>query len=151
MLDQHRIELQGNDEPLLISGDDLRLEQVLQNLIQNAVKYSPMGGTITVQVEAREDWVCVAVHDRGIGIPEESLPRLFQRFYRAKNADAQHISGMGVGLYVVKEIVLLHSGEVEVSSTEGEGSTFTICLPRLEEALVADQASADSNTLDERD
>src|SRR5262249_6424745 len=108
MLEQHRIDLLFEGEPLLVNGDELRLEQVLQDLIQNAGKERPMGGTITVHTSVREDWACVTVRDRGIGIPEEALPRLFQRFFRAKNADSQHISGMGVGLYVVKEIMLLH-------------------------------------------
>jgi signal transduction histidine kinase len=69
------------------------------------------------------------VADQGIGIPEEALPQLFARFYRAENVQAQHISGMGVGLYVVKEIVDLHHGQLEVASQEDVGSTFTICLP----------------------
>jgi signal transduction histidine kinase len=96
------------------------------------VKYSPAGGTITIRVEARGDQACVTVTDQGIGIPQASIPHLFQRFYRADNADSQHISGMGVGLYVVKEIVSLHGGDIEVTSTEGQGSTFMICLPQYE-------------------
>jgi signal transduction histidine kinase len=72
------------------------------------------------------------VSDQGIGIPAAALSQLFRRFYRAPNADSQHISGMGIGLYVVKEIVELHGGTVEVASQEHQGSTFTICLPLLE-------------------
>jgi signal transduction histidine kinase len=143
-LRQHSIEFHGSPAPLLIEGDELRLEQVLQNIIQNAVKYSPAGGAITVRVEARGDQACVSVTDQGIGIPQASLPLLFQRFYRADNADSQHISGMGVGLYVVKEIVRLHGGDIEVTSAEGEGSTFTICLPQYE---AADQTSSASVAL----
>ena len=71
----------------------------------------------------------LAVTDHGMGIPEAALPNLFQRFYRAPNVDNQKISGIGIGLYVVKEIVTLHGGEVHVTSTEGQGSTFTIGLP----------------------
>jgi signal transduction histidine kinase len=77
--------------------------------------------------------VCVAVADQGIGILQDALPNLFQRFYRAKNVEDQHISGMGIGLHVVKEIVTLHGGEVTVESSEGQGSTFTMCLPLGEE------------------
>ena len=89
--------------------------------------------------EASGDQARVSITDQGIGIPAEDLPQLFQRFYRAGNVDAHHISGMGVGLYVVKEIVQLHQGAVEVISTEGKGSTFTICLPRLEQTAVPDE------------
>jgi signal transduction histidine kinase len=130
LLRQHSIEFIGAGAEVLIEGDELRLEQVLQNIIQNAVKYSPSGGMITVRTAMQDGNACVSVSDQGIGIPEESLSHLFQRFYRADNAEAQHISGMGVGLYLVKEIVGLHGGTVEVASTEGVGSTFTIRLPR---------------------
>jgi signal transduction histidine kinase len=139
ILNQHTIQFSGAGAPLLIEGDELRLEQVLQNIIQNAVKYSPSGGAITVQVQAQNGQASVSIADQGIGIPQESIPHLFQRFYRAANADAQHISGMGVGLYVVKEIVALHGGSVDVSSTEGVGTTFTICLPRYDQEAGADE------------
>jgi signal transduction histidine kinase len=112
------------------------LEQVIQNLVQNAIKYSPTGGSVRVQLEQRGTLACMAVHDQGIGIPSAALPQLFQRFYRAKNADDQHISGMGIGLSIVEEIVSLHGGTVEVQSTEGQGSTFTICLPLLEQSIL---------------
>jgi len=131
-LTSRAIELLNTDEPLIISGDELRLEQVLQNLIQNAIKYSLDNQTIDVRVERSGACVCVAIMDRGIGIPQAALPQLFQRFYRAPNVEDQHISGMGVGLYVVKEIVGLHGGEITVQSTEGQGSTFTVCLPLLD-------------------
>lgn len=136
-LDQHQIDLALPDEALVIEGDELRLEQVLHNLIQNAVKYSPGGGSVAVRVDMHARQARVAVHDEGIGIPERSLPQLFSRFYRAENVQAQHISGMGVGLYVVKEIVDLHGGRVEVESQEGIGSTFTLYLP-LGAALAVD-------------
>jgi signal transduction histidine kinase len=76
---------------------------------------------------------CLEVTDRGMGIPAAALTRLFGRFYRAPNVDSQHISGMGLGLYVVKEIVALHGGRVEVISHEGEGSTFIVWLPLIRE------------------
>ena len=129
----HTVECQTAGEELIVVGDELRLEQVLQNLIQNAIKYSPAGGPVHVVVERRGGRACVSIVDRGIGIPESALSNLFQRFYRAANVEEQQISGMGIGLYVVKEIVTLHGGHVEVESIEGNGSTFTVCLP-LEEA-----------------
>jgi signal transduction histidine kinase len=129
--DRHAIEFRGADQPLMLLGDELRLEQVVQNLIQNAIKYSPSGGAITVLVERNGASASLHVTDQGIGIPAPALPQLFRRFYRAPNAEAQHISGMGIGLYVVKEIVELHGGAVKVVSQEGQGSTFTISLPLM--------------------
>jgi|GEM_PF-712087 len=127
--DRHTIVYQPPDETLLVEGDRLRLEQVFQNLLQNAIKYSPAGGAVTVQIRRCGALLCVDVVDQGLGIPASALPQLFQRFYRATNADDHHISGLGVGLYVVKEIVTLHGGTVAVASQEGQGSTFTVCLP----------------------
>jgi signal transduction histidine kinase len=127
--EEHPLEIICRPEQLLIEGDDLRLEQVLQNLIQNAIKYSPPGAPVVVRVEPQDEYATVTVVDRGIGIPEAALGQLFQRFYRAPNVDDRQISGMGIGLFVVKEIVMLHAGTVEVESSEGQGSTFTIRLP----------------------
>jgi PAS domain S-box-containing protein len=128
-LSEHSLSLSLAEQPLVVEGDELRLEQVFQNLIQNAVKYSPEGGAVQVQVQRHESQARVAVTDQGIGIPADSLPRLFSRFYRAANASSQNISGMGVGLFVVREIISLHGGSVEVQSREGQGSTFTVSLP----------------------
>ncbi|GAB4217103.1 MAG: hypothetical protein OHK0022_59000 [Roseiflexaceae bacterium] len=127
--EQHMISYHGPAGALVVGGDDLRLEQVLQNLIQNAIKYSPDGGEISVRVDGDSRVARISVSDSGIGIPTEALSQLFTRFYRAANADPRQISGMGIGLYVVKEIVTLHGGTISVSSNEGEGSTFTIELP----------------------
>jgi len=129
--DRHTIVFSAAHQPLMLLGDELRLEQVVQNLIQNAIKYSPTGGAVTVLVARNGDSASIRVSDQGIGIPATALPQLFRRFYRAPNADLQHISGMGIGLYVVKEIVELHGGTVEVSSQDGQGSTFVISLPLL--------------------
>ncbi|MBK9714717.1 MAG: PAS domain S-box protein [Kouleothrix sp.] len=125
----HTVELQAPEGAMPIIGDELRLEQALQNLVQNALKYSPSGGAVRVAALRRGQHACVSVSDQGIGIPPDSLPHLFQRFYRASNVDEQHISGMGIGLYLVKEIVALHGGSIEVESVEGQGSTFTLSLP----------------------
>ena len=129
MVEQHTIELTGQDEALVVIGDELRLEQVLHNLIGNAIKYSPSGGLISVGLERQDGMACLSVSDRGLGIPAHALPHLFERFYRADNVDEQHISGVGIGLYVVNEIVTLHAGTVTVESTEGQGSTFRVFLP----------------------
>jgi signal transduction histidine kinase len=130
MSSQQRFDIQCPDTPLWITGDPLRLEQVLYNLLGNAMKYSPDGGPISVSITAQDDTVSVAIRDEGIGIPARDLPHLFERFFRASNVSVDNISGVGIGLYVVHEIVALHGGTVTVESQEGHGSTFTICLPR---------------------
>ena len=129
MNSEQHFDVQSPDTPLWITGDALRLEQVLYNLLGNAIKYSPHGGPTTVSITTQDNIVRVAVRDEGIGIPAHDLPHLFERFYRASNVSADNISGVGIGLYVVQEIVRLHGGTVTVESQEGRGSTFTICLP----------------------
>ncbi|HSH82845.1 MAG TPA: ATP-binding protein, partial [Herpetosiphonaceae bacterium] len=128
-LNQHTINYQPPDAPLIVHGDTVRLEQVFRNLLNNAVKYSPQGGIVEARVERQDSSVLVAVRDEGIGIASDALPYLFQRFYRAPQEDVQQLGGLGVGLYVVREIVTLHGGSVDVASAEGEGSTFTVALP----------------------
>ncbi|MEN9937229.1 MAG: hypothetical protein RLZZ387_3808 [Chloroflexota bacterium] len=118
------------DGPALVLGDPLRLEQVLQNLLQNAVKYSPDGGHISVRLSQDEGSVLWSVSDQGVGIPEGVGGRLFERFYRANHTTGVPITGMGIGLYVVHELVALHGGTVEVASSVGGGSTFVVRLPR---------------------
>jgi signal transduction histidine kinase len=130
-LEQHEIEVMCAEPPVMINGDALRLEQVFQNLIANAIKYSPTGGLITMQVAQRDAYACVMVRDQGIGISAEAQRHLFELFYRAETTDTHRISGMGIGLYVVNELVTLHGGSVQVESREGAGSTFTVCLPLL--------------------
>lgn len=126
---QHTIRLTCSEPVVIVQGDEQRLEQVLHNLLGNAIKYSPNGGPITVYLEQRGDQAWLSVMDQGMGIPEAARAQLFQRFYRASNVHAQHISGMGIGLYLVQEIVMRHGGVVDVQSTEGAGSTFTVRLP----------------------
>jgi PAS domain S-box-containing protein len=138
-LTQHTIASTAPEVSLMVEGDMLRLEQVLQNLIQNAVKYSPNGGAIHVQVRQEGATACVDVIDNGIGIPEEAQARLFTRFYRAGNASAEHISGLGIRLYVVKEIVTLHGGTITFESIASVGSTFTVCLPLFEQTDAPDE------------
>ena len=134
----HTITFAPSPAPLIVFGDELRLEQGIQNLIQNAIKYSPDGGSVAIELAQRGDHACLSVRDQGIGIPASAMPNLFRRFYRAPNVEQQHISGMGVGLFVVREIVQLHGGTIGVESAEGQGSTFTVCLPLMAEHSQAD-------------
>lgn len=142
MLDQHTLVYEAPTQPLLISGDALRLEQVMQNLLQNAIKYSPDGGSIHVRVAQVGTYASIEVSDEGVGIPPSSLQQLFHRFYRGDNPMIQHIKGFGVGLYVVREIVTRHGGSVSVASEEGQGSTFTVLLPLAQAGEAAGQPTA---------
>ncbi len=129
----HRLQLQVATEPLVILGDDLRLHEVFQNLMQNAIKYSPEGGPIAIDVARSRSWATVAVRDEGIGIPQDSLPHLGRRYYRAANAHEHRLDGVGLGLYVVNQIIALHGGTLDIASSEGVGSTFTVRLPLAQE------------------
>ncbi|HEY0602046.1 MAG TPA: GAF domain-containing protein [Herpetosiphonaceae bacterium] len=122
-------------EALIVNGDAVRLEQVLHNLFQNATRYSPAGSTVTIRLWREDRTARLSVTDQGIGIPATALPHIFQRFFRAHTGDTHRISGLGIGLYVVKEIVALHGGSVEVESAEGAGSTFTVTLPLAGERM----------------
>lgn len=117
--------------------DPLRLEQVLVNLLTNAAKYQPDGGTITVEIEESPGDAFVRVRDQGIGIAPDDIERLFEPFARAGTAVAHQITGMGLGLYISSQLVRLHGGELTVESQPGEGSAFTIRLPKRVEALQA--------------
>jgi two-component system, OmpR family, sensor kinase len=122
-----RIEERFGPAPLPMVGDAKLLFQVFSNLLSNAVKYSPGGGAIEVAAEVAADEVVAVIADRGIGIPASDLDRLFQRYHRGSNVSG--IVGTGVGLYLVKMLVNLHGGRIEVESREGEGSRFTVRLP----------------------
>lgn len=134
--DHHHLRVHVPDEPLLILGDALRLEQVVRNIIGNAIKYSHTGTVVSVTAAQQGENIAISVEDQGIGIPQHALPHLFDRFYRVESA-AGRAPGLGVGLYVVKEIVAQHGGTVDVKSVEGQGSTFTIYLPRQNSGTVS--------------
>lgn len=126
---KHTLEVASLAAPVVIYGDTLRLEQVLRNLLGNAIKYSPDGGAITIRVGLQGVGARIAISDQGLGIPDADLPHLFEQFYRASHSTAQGIGGMGLGLYIVRHLVEAHGGTIQVSSTVGEGATFTIELP----------------------
>ena len=115
-----------------IPGDGDRLAQVFTNLIDNAITHTPSGGSVTLHASASDDGVAIAVHDTGVGIPAEDLPRIFERFYQVdKSRESNRRSGMGLGLAITKQIVEAHGGSIQVASKVGEGSIFTIWLPFL--------------------
>jgi len=133
------------EEPLPpVHADRQKLNQVLFNLVNNAIKFTPAGGTVTLSARAEGDFVHVAVADTGIGIPEEKLPNLFQRFFRANERRARGTPGTGLGLAIVKEIVELVGGTVRCESEVGRGSRFTFSLPKASAAPPADGRRADA-------
>ncbi len=115
---------------LQVAGNARRLEQAFVNLLENALKYTPAGGRVAVRVRERGGEIAVEVEDTGIGIPAESLPRIFERFYRVDPSRSRGMGGTGLGLAIVKHIARAHRGRVEVRSVEGAGTTFTVVLPR---------------------
>ncbi len=117
------------DEPLLITADARRVEQVLRNLLDNAQKYSPEGGPIKIQGRCHGGESFVQVMDKGIGMPVEELDRVFERFYRVENKVTQRARGAGLGLAVCRGIVEMHGGQIWAESTLDEGSTITFTLP----------------------
>jgi signal transduction histidine kinase len=128
-------------EPVVGNWDPGRLDQVLTNLISNAVKYSPDGGEVHVSVREADDEVRVAVRDQGIGIAKRDQSEVFQPFRRL-HADARVITGTGLGLYISSQIVARHGGSIDLESHPGEGSTFTVRLPLLPETAAPAELAA---------
>lgn len=128
-----RMELAENLPPLW--ADAVRLAQMVDNLLANAVHYTPAGGTITVSTTAASGGVCIRVADTGVGIAAEDLPHIFDHFYRADRARAKHTGGTGLGLAVVRQLAAAHGGRVDVASTPGAGSVFTVFLPGAKDTI----------------
>jgi two-component system, OmpR family, phosphate regulon sensor histidine kinase PhoR len=124
-----RLELQVPTASPIIRADQRRLEEVLNNLLDNAVKYSHQSGRITVEAAAPDEQVLLSVRDEGVGIAPADLPRIFERFYRADRARSRELGGTGLGLSIVKHIAQLHGGRVEADSTLGQGTTIRVILP----------------------
>ena len=122
------IEVAGNKNARA-DFDPTLIEQAVVNLLDNAVKYSNPGGSITLSAEINDSEILINVWDQGIGIAQKHLPRLFERFYRVDKSRSRQLGGTGLGLAIVKHIAQAHGGYVTVESTVGEGSTFTIHLP----------------------
>ncbi|WP_181593082.1 cell wall metabolism sensor histidine kinase WalK [Paenibacillus sp. YN15] len=130
--DKHTLRLDLPAHGLFIRGDRERIIQLLHNLISNAVKYSPGAEAVDISLTCAEGRAAIRVKDYGLGIPEESLPRLFQKFYRVETARHRKIRGTGLGLSIVREIADTHGGEIRVESAPGSGSEFSVFLPAYE-------------------
>jgi two-component system phosphate regulon sensor histidine kinase PhoR len=114
-----------------VLADRSKLEQVMVNLLDNAIKYTPENGSITISTSEANDSVTITVADTGIGIPPKDLPRIFERFYRVDAARSREQGGTGLGLAIVKHIIQLHGGSISVESTPGKGSTFFFTLKKV--------------------
>ncbi len=124
----------GLPAPLRVQGDRDRLEQLLLNIVGNAVKYTPAGGSVRVVLAMEGSLLAVRVEDTGIGIPEQDLDRIFERFYRVDKARSRQMGGTGLGLAIAKEIAVLHGGRIRAESRMNEGSVITVLLPVSEDA-----------------
>lgn len=131
MSPDHIIDLNAND-PVLVRGDEQRLRQLVWNLVENAIRYTPPGGKINLALRRRSRVAEILVSDTGIGIPEEHLPHIFNRFYRVDRGRSRALGGTGLGLSIVRQVAETHGGHVRVRSIPGIGSTFTVYLPLSE-------------------
>jgi signal transduction histidine kinase len=130
----HLVRVESDAFSLIALADGSRIERVVRNMLDNAIKYSPAGGDVIVHARREEDedgaWGVVTIADQGLGIPASDLPYVFDRFRRGGNVQ-RHIAGSGIGLTGAKQIVAEHGGTITVQSVEGEGTTFTLRLPLL--------------------
>ena len=124
-----RAELDASTDLPILHADEARLQEIIYNLLDNAVKYSKVGGSITVRARAEGDRIRLSVIDQGVGIPMRDLPRIFERFYRPDKARSRELGGTGLGLSIVKHIAQLHGGRVEAESEFGVGTTISVILP----------------------
>ncbi|MBI5651964.1 MAG: HAMP domain-containing protein [Chloroflexi bacterium] len=119
----------GSEDQAQVLGDADRLKQLLINLVDNAIKYTPNGGAVKLSLERDADWVRIAIADSGVGIPAQDLAKIFDRFYRVDKSRARDQGGTGLGLAICQWIAEAHGGRIEVESQVGKGSTFTVWLP----------------------
>jgi signal transduction histidine kinase len=136
---QLRLDAKSAEERLRVEGDARRLDQVLGHLLDNAVKFSPNGGLVSLSLEREAEMVVIQVKDEGIGLPPDQLERVFDRFYQVDGSATRYFGGAGLGLALVKEVVEAHGGAVwaESAGIPGRGCTFTLCLPARDGALKA--------------
>lgn len=127
----HEFTFHLQEKPVLVKGDRDNLKQIMMNLVSNALKYSPKGGKVDISASMDEGYWSISIKDEGLGIPADSINKLFSKFYRVDNSDRRQIGGTGLGLSIVKEIVTAHKGDVKAFSVYGEGSTFTFRIPKI--------------------
>jgi signal transduction histidine kinase len=126
----HHLEVTADSSLPPVWGDVRRLRQVTQNLVENAIKYSPGGGRVTVRLAEAAEMVEMRVRDEGVGIPSDQLSAIFERFHRVDNSSTRRIGGTGLGLAIVRELVRAQGGAIHAESAgEGQGSTFVVTFP----------------------
>lgn len=138
----HWFELHGTDDLAPAWGDEDRIEQILFNLLDNAVKFSPSGGPIVVQTRRGDGEITISISDTGVGIPAAQQRKLFQKFHRLDGSDSRETYGHGLGLYITKGLVEAHGGRIWVESAEGRGSTFSFTLPLARSRGTGEQRTA---------
>lgn len=126
---EHTVNLRLRKKPLIINADPHMLRMAIENLVSNAIKYTPSGGEIEVSTRKRKSSALISIKDTGVGVKPEDIDKIFQQFSRLPNEMSQQVGGTGIGLYLAKHLVELHGGQITVDSTPGKGSTFTISLP----------------------
>jgi two-component system phosphate regulon sensor histidine kinase PhoR len=125
-----KVSFNPSDKEHIITASRFLLEQMFINLIDNAVKYTPDHGEVGIEITDKNEYLAIEIYDNGIGIPKDSLPRIFERFYRVDKTRSRKMGGTGLGLSIVKHIVIIHGGKIDVKSEEGKGSRFCISLPK---------------------
>ena len=137
--------------PIWVEIDTDKMTQVIDNIMNNAIKYSPDGGTITVSVKTTDVQLILSISDEGLGIPKQDLPKIFDRFYRVDKARSRAQGGTGLGLAIAKEIIKQHHGFIWAKSEYGKGSTFTVVLPYDNDAVRLDDWENEENVESEND
>jgi len=125
-----KVSFNPSDKEHIITASRFLLEQMFINLIDNAIKYTPDHGEVGIEITDKNEYLTIEIYDNGIGIPKDSLPRIFERFYRVDKTRSRKMGGTGLGLSIVKHIVITHGGKIDVESEEGKGSRFRISLPK---------------------
>lgn len=139
-----KVGLESMDKPLVVLGDTTRLEKVFLNLLTNAIKFTEASGRITVRMGRDDDWVYTEFEDTGVGISQEELPHIFERFRQVDGSTTRQYQGLGLGLALARELVEEHGGQLEARSIVGQGTTFKVTLPRMEEVVFDISAQLDS-------
>ena len=132
-------QLTFESETEMVYADQGKIQQVIYNLIDNAIKFSPQGSVIYISTAARQRKIFVSVRDTGCGIPKESIKKIWDRFYKTDSSRGRDRSGTGLGLSIVKEIIQAHGENIDVVSTEKVGSEFTFSLPQAEDPSVSQE------------
>ena len=115
-----------------VKGDPIQVREAIYRVVNNAMKYSPSGGRVTINAQQSGNMIEVSVSDHGVGIPADALGKIFDRFYRVDNTDTREFGGVGIGLSLVHDIVMAHGGKVRAESEEGQGTTITLSFPIFE-------------------